>query len=889
MKRLLAAGFVAMLVLAAPARASVSEFGLASVSASLTTYQAGDHPDFETTFELKTDPESEPNAFGLKAPYASTRDVIVDLPPGLIGNPNAVEQCTLAQLETYAMEGGGCPNGSQVGVTKIYAYGLTQTFTEPIYMMVPPADGSAVARLGLIAGLAPTLIEAQVRSENPNDYGISAILENASGEERLVKAETALWGVPAAEGHDSERCTPEEAFHGCETSPPRPPAGSAAPFMTNPVRCGTPLEVGFAVDSYQLPGQFSAMSASLEPIFGCDQIVVSPSLSVTPTTGEAGAPTGLEAELTIPQNEAVGGLASGQVRNATVTLPEGMTIAAGAADGLVACSHEEAGFGRREAAHCPDAAKIGTLEADVPALPGPLHGAIYQRSPEAGHLFRIWLIADELGVHLKIPGEVEVDKQTGQITSIFVDNPQVAVARLELHLREGARAPLANPSSCGTYLTRWRLTPWSSVESVASESPMTIDRGCDGGGFSPRLSAGSTNPLAGAFSSFVATLTRQSREENVSGLDVTPPPGVSAKLAGVPRCEGQAAASGECPAASQVGSVIVASGPGPSPLWIPQPGKEPTAVYLSGPYRGAPLSLVVKVPAQAGPFDLGTVVTRAAIRVHPETARVTVSSDPLPRILEGVPVSYRTIQVDIDRPQFQLNPTSCKEMVVEAKATSVAGTIATPSARFQVGGCKELGFGPRLRLRLHGETNRGTHPGLTAVLKARRGDANLRRVEVALPHSEFLDQGHIRTVCTRVQFARGGCPAGSVYGHATASTPLLDRPLKGPVYLRASSHQLPDLVAALRGEIEIDAVGRIDSVRGGIRTTFEAVPDAPIGTVVLTMAGGKKGLLVNSRNLCEAPARALVELDGHNGKDIERKPLLRNSCARGSRRHKKTS
>jgi len=324
--------------------------------------------------------------------------------------------------------------------------------------------------------------------------------------------------------------------------------------------------------------------------------------------------------------------------------------------------------------------------------------------------------------------------------------------------------------------------------------------------------------------------------------------------------------------------VAVASGPGPAPLWLPQPGKSPTAVYLSGPYKGAPYSLVVKVPAQAGPFDLGVVATRAAIHVDPNTAEVTVVSDPLPQILSGVPVTYRHIHVEVSRPEFALNPTNCSPMAVKAKVLSNQGAVATPQSRFQVGGCADLAFEPRLSLRLYGKTNRSAHPKLKAVLKARPGDANFTRAQVALPRSIFLDQSHIKTVCTRVQFAADACPEDSVYGKVRAVTPLLDEPLEGLVYLRSSSNLLPDLVAALRGQVSFNLVGRIDSVRGGIRSTFENVPDAPVSSFELEFQGGSKSLLEVSRNLCKRPGRADLAFDAQNGLRYNQRLPLKTGC-----------
>jgi hypothetical protein len=289
---------------------------------------------------------------------------------------------------------------------------------------------------------------------------------------------------------------------------------------------------------------------------------------------------------------------------------------------------------------------------------------------------------------------------------------------------------------------------------------------------------------------------------------------------------------------------------------------------------------VIKVPAQAGPFDLGTVVTRAGIYVNPETAQVTVKSDPLPQILEGVPISYRNIHVEVNRPEFVINPTNCNALQSSARVTSSKGAVANPTDGFQATNCAKLGFDPTISLSVKGGTKRGSYQKLRAVLKAKKGQANIGRVSVALPHSEFLAQNHINTICTRVQFAANACPKGSIYGRARAFTPLLSKPLEGPVYLRSSSHPLPDLVMALNGQIDIDLVGRIDSVDGGIRSTFDTVPDAPVTKFVLEMKGGKKSLLVNSRNLCAGPNKATVKMDGQNGRLHDFRPVLGTSCGK---------
>jgi hypothetical protein len=398
-------------------------------------------------------------------------------------------------------------------------------------------------------------------------------------------------------------------------------------------------------------------------------------------------------------------------------------------------------------------------------------------------------------------------------------------------------------------------------------------------------------------------LSRADGSQEIGGLEVSLPPGLTGKLAGVPFCSeaeiAQAKArsnpnegivekqSPSCPASSEVGQVIVSAGAGITPLQVE--GK----AYLAGPYKGAPVSVVIVTPAIAGPFDLGAVVVRTALQVDPKTAQIKAVSDPLPTILEGIPLDLRSAYVRMGRPQFTLNPTNCDPMSVEGVARSVFGQDAALTSPFQVGGCSSLPFKPKLSLRLHGGTKRGAHPRLKAVLTAKPGEANLASASVALPRSEFLDQSHIRTVCTRVQFAAEQCPAASIYGFVKATTPLLDEPLEGPVYLRSSDNELPDTVGVLKGPaskpIEIEAIARIDSIKGGIRANFDTIPDAPITKVIVTMQGGRKGLLINSRSLCLKPSRATVKMDGQNGKAHDFRPVVKNDCRKKVRKNKKRS
>ena len=870
------------------ARPAPSCFGIESVEVSLSMPQAGAHPDLTLNVAVKQDPTSEPNVFGLKDSYAATRDIRFELPPGLIGDPNVLgvpQQCTAEELFSWN-EGGGCPNGSQVGVSTITAYDLNQRFREPIYMMQPPG-GDVVARLGLIAGLFPTFVDLRVRSER--DYGLVADVENAAAAARLVKLESTFWGVPAAPSHDTERCTAAEAGGGCVKSEKRPPGSRPLPFLTNPTRCGVPLTLSVSASSWVEPKRFDTKSASFPEIIECNRLPFGPSLEVEPTSHRAASPIGLDLTIKLPASEGVEVLEPSQSRYMRFDFPQGLAINTGASDGLATCSNARIHLEENVAAECPNAAKLADAEFDVRVLERRLKGAIYLREPQSEDPFRIWIVADDLGLHVKLPGDLEVDKQTGQIHSIVVGTaaleglPQAPLREVKLSLKSGFRAPLVNPQRCGEYRTEYEFVPWSGGPLARGlTEPFKIDEGCDTGGFSPRLSAGSTDAQGGAFSPFVFTITREDGEQNPEGLEISLPTGFAASFAGIPHCEGAAAETGGCPPASRIGKVIAAVGAGPAPLWVPQPGKRPTAVYLGGPYKGTPTSIVAVVPKQAGPFDFGDEVVRSAVFVDPITARATAKTDPLPQIIEGIPIRYRTLHVALDRPGFALNPTSCAVKETEATVTSSEGAVARPSSRFASTDCARLAFKPKLSFRLRGGTHRGAHPSLRAVLKGRPGDANIAGASVALPRSEFLDQGHIKTVCTRVQFAAKECPSGSIYGHATATTPLFDEALTGPVYLRSSSHPLPDLVVALRGPdslpIEVELAGRVDSVNGGIRNTFEVVPDAPVNRFVLSMQGGKKGLLVNSTNLCAEVHRATAEFAAQNGRKRVLRPKMKISC-----------
>jgi hypothetical protein len=623
------------------------------------------------------------------------------------------------------------------------------------------------------------------------------------------------------------------------------------------------------------------------------------------------------------------GFATSHLKDTVVTLPEGMTLNPAAADGQGACSMKEIGVTdtnspvppairfNNNPVGCPDSSKVGEVEIETPLLAeadwptGSVYLAAQGDNPFHSD-FAIYIVVAnaERDLLVKLAGKVTPDPVTGRLTTSFVQNPQLPFDKFKLSFKAGPRAPLATPTTCGSHASVTNLTPYSNPTGpVAVNDPLEITSSPAGGcpttsaqrPLSPGFSAGSTEVVAGAHSPFTVRVTRPDGNQELDRIEVTTPEGLAAKLAGVPYCPEAAiaraisrTASGDgakekvdpsCPASSQVGTTTIGAGAGRTPLYVG--GK----VYLAGPYKGAPVSMAFIVPAVAGPFDLGVQVVRTGLQINPKTAQVTAVSDTIPKLLRGIPLRIRDVRVDIDRPGFTINPTDCAEQKVTGVVFGASGAATPVSNRFQVAECARLGFKPSLNLRLFGGTKRGDYQRLKAVVTARPGDANIARAAVTLPHSEFLAQEHINTVCTRVQFAADACPAGAIYGKATAISPLLDAPLTGPVYLRSSDNLLPDLVAALRGPdnqpIEIELSGRTDSKNEGIRNTFDVLPDAPVTKFTLEMMGGRKSLIVNSTSICRGVHKADVRMDGQNGRKHNFTPKVINPACGKAKKGKK--
>ncbi len=854
-----------------------------------------------------------------ESPVGLLSKVRVDLPVGLSVNPQATPQCEAVSNP------GSCPANTQVGVSAV-----------------------TLAVAGVPIPPAPPLTVVPVYNLVPEDNEPALFGLTLAGNNVYLRANIA-WDGDYHEGFTIEVPKPPlgAILKNRLTFDGRSGDGT---FITTPTTCFDPEMPGFegVYSTFLLAASYEEEEAagyvfpqSAQPPFesplpegekpvDCAGVPYGPSIEVDPSQAATDSPAGAVTEVDVPHITGGGERESSQTKRAEVTLPAGMGINPSAATGLVACSDEQFGKGSTNPITCPPASKLGTVAIETPPLPaGSLTGDVYvgqqrSRDPASGEAYRLLVAAgsDRYGISARLIGNVKADPQTGQLTTVFDDGklgkaalpglPQVPFTSFKLDFNDGPRAPLTSPPICGPHTTTTSLTPWSGNPPAIPVDDFTLASAPAGGAcaetmaarpFAPGFKAATANPKGGSFSPFRVDLTRADGEQELKGATVDLPPGLTAKLAGLKYCPESAlaaaaassgtteAAVSSCPDSSFVGTATVHTGTGPVPLQIA--GK----AFLAGPYAGAPLSLAVVTPATAGPFDLGSVVLRVALMVDRETAQVHAVSDPIPHVFGGALLDIGSVTVDLNRKNFSLNGTNCSPLSVGATLRGGGANPADPAAftafpastPFQLSGCEGLGFKPKLSLSLFGAKRRAKNPKLKAILIARDDDANIRRAVVTLPKGLILDQGNIAKVCTRVQFAANACPDNSRYGFARAFTPLLDKPLEGPVRLRSSDNLLPDLVASLHGQIDVDLVGKIDTAKGRIRNSFNTVPDVPVTRFELTVKGGKQGILTNSGNLCrkggKKKLRAAVKMFAQNGKKATNKRLkVKTPCGKKQKR-----
>jgi hypothetical protein len=892
---------------------NLQDFGFGTTALDGSTHaQAGEHP-YEQTTSLDLTAVIKPDHIAPYAPTAPVKDIVVNLPLGFLGNPQATPRCPLNRLEqiredfnpespTFGLKLTNCPAGSRVGIVSLASgnFGLTGslkpfTHTTAVFNMVP--EGGHPAELGFIYQANIILLYADV-VRTAAGYGLRVTVPGIPSLNVLGTTLT-LFGQPGPrDGQPTE----------------------TAAFITNPAHCTSgPLMATIQADSWTEPTRWvSAESIAYPHVEGCELLQFTPELAVRPETAQSDTPSGYEFDIRVPRSSTPWGvLEAPQLKDAEIRLPPGLTVTPAAADGLKGCPAtgsngidiphgmphaDEAGEGeslgpsglsRLTAGNCPDGSRIGEVEVITPLLEKPLTGHIYLAQPKCGdegrpacteasatngELFGLYLEAasqegEDTGVIIKLEGKVSANPATGQLTAMFDENPQLPFSELKVRLNGGPRAPLANPQTCGQATTTSVLTPWSAPESGPPATPFSsfAVSGCaNPQPFGPSFTAGTVTPTAAGFSPFTLTFSRHDGEQDLSGLTVQTPPGLLGVLSQVQLCPEPQASTGTCGSESLIGHTQVAAGAGSHPFWV---GGD---VYLTGSYKGASFGLSVVVPAIAGPFDLGDVIVRAAVFVDPHDSHLTIISDPLPQIIDGVPLRVQTVNVSIDKPNFMFNPTNCSQQQVAATITATQGATANVASPFAAAGCKNLPFKPGFTVSTQAKTSKANGASLKVKITQKPGEANIHKVDLQLPLALPSRLTTLQKACSEAQFATNpaGCPAGSVIGTATAHTPVLQAPLTGPAYLVShAAAAFPDVVFLLQGDerggvIRIDLVGNTAIKKGITYSRFETVPDTPISSFETSLPEGSHSALSAFGNLCTQNLVMPTTLVGQNGAEV---------------------
>lgn len=882
---------------------------------------AGGHPNIGFTQYIVKQTIVNVEGTDREIPLGSVATIRVDLPAGLTINPEATPvRCTMEEFEEEPgpAQPTNCPAASQIGeeeiTLKVIAGPGTGTIVPPVPFVtdvpmynVEPKFGEP-ARFGFKVGEPGTrkevFLEGDVAWDGDYHQGFTIHLPTASPGTRTWKSRLVNFGK----------------------------AGDGS-YISNPTTCFDPATGAYEAhlraqkvgeESPNFPVGFTPFPAALPEGVeqtDCDTVPFDPSLDVKPGTDQVDSPAAPEVKVELPFEPNPEGQEQSHVRNSSIAFPPGMGLNPSAANGLGACTDAQFGEGTRNPVNCPPNSVIGTAEVETQALPpGSLKGAVYLAqqqgfNPESGQMFRVFFNpkSDRYDVDVRLTANVKANAQTGQLTAVLSETPQVPFESVTLKL-DPAKQTMTSPPTCGPNQTTSAMEPWARPGTTENpSSSFTLSKAPGGGAcpqtladrpFGPSYDAGPVSYRAGQFSPLGVKIERPDGAQEIRQANVTLPPGMVARLRNVQYCSEDAIAAAAnkpgrevlatpaCPNSSWVGGLRTLAGSGGNPLQVLG------NVYLAGPYKGAPLSMAFITPAVAGPFDLGTLVVRAAIHVDPETAVVTAVSDTIPDVFGGVKLSIREIEVTLTRKNFSLNPTTCREpFAIQSTlfggganpADPAAWSQATPSVPFQASKCRNLKFQPKFFARIFGgknQMNRNKNPKFRAILEARNGDANIRRAAFTLPRAVILDQSHIRTICTRVQLANNNCPKGAIYGHARATSPLLKNQLRGPVYLTSSSNELPDLLVDLRGQVNVRLRGVISGAKARLKTVFRTVPDVAVSKFILTMKGGNQGLLVNSRNLCSTPTNGFLNLRAQNSRRLKDNQLRLNipACRGGQNR-----
>jgi hypothetical protein len=901
------------LVLASPALATFGFPAEGGMKVAITNQdgtpdtQAGSHPfAFTTTLAVN----SEEREGKIVPAGGDQKNIEVSIPPGLVGDPSATPRCSLEQFREEAANNllgfrENCPETSQIGIIELY-FGSAVAWPE-VYNLAP--QRGYPAEFGFRVLGVPVVLVPRVRTGG--DYGITTTFADVPDSLAVIEGKLTLWGVPDDPGHNAERglCWGSTGY---ESGKPEggecPVKDVSRPFLSLPTSCTGPLQFSARADSYENPGVYSEAQATTPALTGCDKLAFAPDVVAQPEPAQAASPSGLSVEIQVPQTyENPAGLAESNLKDTTVTLPAGAAVNPSAGDGLGGCSEEQFGLHDANEVACPEASKIGSVEVTTPLLENPLRGGVYlaqqgnlpgNGSNPFGSLLAIYLTVKDpvSGVLVKLAGEVTPDPVTGQLVTRFLENPQVPFNSLRLSFFAGPRAAIVNPPLCGSYTTSTEMTPWSGGAPATPAWTFQISSGPGGSPctatqpFSPQLVSGTVSNQAGAFTPFSLTFDRSDGEQNLARIQVTLPPGLLGTLSGVALCGEPQARQGTCGPESLIGHVTVGVGAGSNPYYVA--GK----AFLTGSYNGAPYGLSFVVPAVAGPLNLGTVVVRAAVSVDPRTAALTVTSEPLPQILQGVPLNIRAVNVTMDREHFIFNPTNCNPLSIGATLTSALGASVPVSTRFQATNCRALSFTPKFTVTTLGKTSKADGASLDARIQVPGGaQANFAKVKVDLPKQLPSRLTTLQKACTAQVFEANpaNCPTASVIGIVKANTPLLPVQLTGPVYFVSHGGEaFPSLVVVLQGYgVRVDLTAATFISKAGITSsTFNTIPDVPVTSFELYLPQGKYSALAANGNLCTSKLTMPTSFVAQDGTEIHKStPIGVTGCTKPKTKAKKAS
>jgi hypothetical protein len=897
-------------------KAKISE---AEAKAEGFTEAGGRVPYGVTDFKVLTIPGGEYSK-NTVVPTSIVTHIRTDVAPGLATNPFAVERCTLAEFGEETIPGTGfftapkpeC-NNSEIGENDATVYAGPfgdRALSGEVYDLIPEdsehmANGSKLASDYGVALELPTEItavllakgfkEAEEKGEPVPSSGVQTALEAKQWYAHTLIKGNVEWGkeargTNAGDYHDYFEIAVSPALPLIRSRLVFVGTAGTGDFITNATSCPghntTKLQITDASGT-TVPKEFTT-PIGLE---GCNSLVFKPTfeLASDPTgsdlpneiTAEA-SDTNEPGEVNNPKK-----LAASQVKTASITLPEGMTLNPAAAAGLEDCTPAQARIESEEfGVACPSSSQVGTVSLNVPTLPdGSLTGSVYLGGPETGPItgppYTIYVVANSVqyGISVRLKAEVIPNEATGQLTTVFPNPPEQPFTNLAMHFNRGMLTSIANPLICGESKGAATFTPVASGTPTATDPFGVSITGCAASlPFALSQSTESDGATGGAHTAYTFNLTRADGQQYLQKIKTTLPAGLVGEIPAITLCGEPGASKGECPASSKIGTATVAAGSGSFPYSFSGP------VYMTGPYNGAPFGLSINVPAVAGPFNLGPVVTRSTININQTTARVTAETT-LPTIVKGVPLRMRSLSVNVNKQGFLLNPTNCSAEATETTLTSTFGTVQSGlSSPFQAEGCSGLSFKPAFTASTSGKHSKENGASLVTTITQASGQANIKSVLVTLPKVLPSRLTTLQKACLAKTFEENplSCAKvapGSEVGTATAVTPTLPVVMKGPAFLVShGGEEFPALELVLEGDgVRIIVEGKTNIKKGITTTNFETTPDVPVSSITVNLPMGPHSALTTEQintNLCTAKLVMPTVITGQNGKQVKQNTVI---------------